>query len=226
MERLQTKFQTINRVLMVCAIGCLICYDIFGGLALKGFTSFWFVLLGAVNLLYAYKRAVKPMRFLLWVGAGLVFGMCADILLGVQFILGILSFALGHVCYLIGFYTLEKPRKKDLLIILPIAAVSLFVVTGTPYIRIEDALLKKLLLGYAVIIACMLGKAVSNLDRRTSRRLVLLGCAMFWFSDVMLAIDMFGTPSRLTWVLCSYNYWPAQTILAHSMFHFVNEQCD
>lgn len=100
-------------------------------------------------------------------------------------------------------------------------------VVGTPYIQIEDPFIKKLLLGYAVIITCMLGKAVSNftLDKSISRKLILLGSAMFWFSDLMLAIDMFGEASRLTWVLCSYTYWPAQNILAFSLFHYVNEQC-
>lgn len=47
---------------------------------------------------------------------------------------------------------------------------------------------------------------------------------MFWFSDLMLAIDMFGKSSRLVWILCSYSYWPAQNLLAHALYHFVNEQ--
>lgn len=222
--RIQKNFQAINIILLLCALACLVCYDIFGGLWLKGLTSAWFVALGAVNLLYARKQNVKLSRFMILIELGLVCGMCADVLLGVQFILGILFFALGHVLYLLAFYSLEKFRRKDLLIILPIAAVSLFIVTGTPYIQIEDPLLKKLLLGYAVIIACMLGKAISNVNAAASRKLLLLGSAMFWFSDVMLAIDMFGQASRLTWILCSYNYWPAQNILAFSLFYFINEQ--
>ena len=31
--------------------------------------------------------------------------------------------------------------------------------------------------------------------------------------------QMFGQSSRLTWILCSYCYWPAQNILAHALFH-------
>lgn len=227
MSKVKKQFQNLNIILFVCAIACLICYDIFRGLWLKGVTSSWFVILGLVNLLYARKRGLKNNRFVFFIEIGLIFGMCADVLLGVEFILGILFFASGHVMYLIAFYMLEKPKKKDFLIILPIAAVSLFVVVGTPYIQIEDPLLEKLLLGYAVIIACMLGKAISNVSGKKSRSrwLIVLGSAMFWFSDLMLAIDMFGEASRLTWVLCSYNYWPAQTILAHALFHYVNEQC-
>ena len=223
----QKGFLIGNIVLLICAFSCLVCYDLYGGLKLKGFTSFWFVLVGCLNLVYGWKMRVKKSPFLLFVGLGLIFGMCADILLGVQFIMGILFFALGHVLYLIGFCSLEKFGRRDLLIIIPIAAVSLFAVTGTPYIQIRDPLIKKLLLAYAVIIACMLGKAVSNLiaKRSVSRWLIFIGSAMFWFSDLMLAIDMFGNATRLTWVLCSYTYWPAQNILAFSLYHYINEKC-
>ena len=224
-NKLQKKFYIWNILLLICAIICLVCYDFHGGLWLKGLTSTWFVILGFSNLIYARKMNLKMSRFLVLIELGLCFGMCADVLLGVQFIFGILFFALGHVFYLIAFYSLDKFHKKDVYIILPIAVVSLFVVTGSPYIQIEDPFIKKLLLGYAVIIACMLGKAISNLslDKSISRKLILLGSAMFWFSDLMLAIDMFGKASRLTWVLCSYTYWPAQNILAFSLFHYVNE---
>lgn len=224
-EKNKKYFFITNIILFVCAIICLIFYDIFGSLWLKGFTSSWFVILGLVNLIYAKKMKTEHFRFLLLIETGLIFGMCADILLGVWFIGGILSFALGHIMYVIAFYTLEKFSKKDVLFILPIAVISMYIVAGTPYIQIDDPLLKKLLLGYAVIIACMLGKAISNVfeNKSLSRKLMLIGCTMFWFSDIVLAFDMFGESSRLTWILCSYVYWPAQCILAFSLFHFVND---
>lgn len=211
----------INILLLVCAGACLICYDIFGGLWLKGVTSGWFVLLGGVNTWAFRKLPGKRLRFFLLMEGGLLCGMLADVLLGVAFFAGIGVFALGHVLYLAAFYTLEKFTCRDLLFILPLAAVSMFAVVGTPWIRVEDPVLQKLLLGYALIIAAMLGKALSNLRLRHSlfRKLLALGCVLFWFSDLMLAVDMFGQPSRLTWILCSYCYWPAQNILAHSLFH-------
>ena len=103
--------------------------------------------------------------------------------------------------------------------------LSMFLVVGTPWITVEDPALKKLLLGYAVIISAMLGKAISNLIRHPSpaRWLLAIGSVMFWFSDLMLAVDMFGQASRLTWILCSYNYWPAQNILAHALYHINRE---
>ena len=214
-----------NIGLLVCAMVCLVCYDIFGGLWLKGVTSSWFVLLGAVNLCSARKLEWKRLRFFLLMEAGLFCGMCADVLLGVAFFAGIGVFALGHVLYLVAFYTLEKFSRQDLWIIVPLAVLSMFLVVGTPWITVEDPVLKKLLLGYAVIISAMLGKAISNLIRHPSpaRWLLAIGSVMFWFSDLMLAVDMFGQASRLTWILCSYNYWPAQNILAHSLYHAAKE---
>lgn len=215
------RLQKTNIALLICAAVCLVCYDIFGGLWLKCVTSSWFVMLGAVNLWAARKKPRKQLRFFVLIVAGLFCGMCADVLLGVAFYAGIGVFALGHVLYLAAFFCLEKLRRRDIWFFLPIAAVSVFAVVGTPWISVEDPLLRKLLIGYALIISAMLGKSLSNLIACPDRfhRLLAVGSLLFWFSDLMLAIDMFGQPSRLTWILCSYSYWPAQNIIAHGLYH-------
>ena len=222
---MKKKFLTGNCLLLICAAVCLVCYDIFGGLWLKGVTSMWFVILGLLNLIYAVRMKTVKLSYPVLMMSGLFLGMCADVLLGVEFMAGIVSFALGHVMYLIAFFCLEKARRKDLMFILPLIVLSIFAVAGTPFIRIEDPVLKKMLIGYAVIIACMLGKAASNAlaEKSISRKLIFLGSTMFWFSDLILAIDMFGTSSRMTWILCSYTYWPAQNILAFAMYYYVTE---
>lgn len=210
-----------NIGLLACALICLVCYDIFGGLWLKGLTSSWFAIIGCLNLLFALKSGGVP-GFVIFVLLGLIFGMAADILLGIEFIFGILAFALGHIFYLVAFCRLESPRWSDLIFILPLVLISIIFVAGTPFIKVEDPLMKKLVLGYAVIIACMLGKAIANYlaCREVYSLLILIGSIMFWFSDLILAIDMFGTSSRLTWVLCAYSYWPAQCIIAFSLFFY------
>ena len=219
------KLFIINIIFLICAFSCLICYDILGGLWLKGVTSGWFVMLGFLNVLYVWNHKKTRRNFVFLIELGLFFGMCADILLGVHFISGILFFAAGHVAYLVAFFMLEKFQKRDILITLPFVVFSLYIVAGTSFIQIEDQILEKMLLGYACIIACMLGKAVSNLisEKSKYRWLILVGSIMFWFSDIVLAIDMFGESSRLTWILCSYVYWPAQNIMAHSMF-YINDK--
>lgn len=223
----QNQLKKTNIFLLVCAALCLVCYDIFGGLWLKGVTSGWFVLLGSVNLLAARKLKGKQLRFFILMEAGLFCGMCADVLLGIAFFAGVGVFALGHVLYFIAFCTLEKFCLRDLKIMIPLALLSIFLVTGTPWINVTDPLLQKLIPIYAVIISMMLGKALGNLIRCPSlfRWLLAVGSLLFWFSDLILAVDMFGQSSRLTWILCSYAYWPAQNILAHALYHAVYPSC-
>ena len=218
----------VNIILLLCAAACLVCYDIFGGLWLKGVTSSWFVLLGAVNLWAARQLPWKNRRVLILIEAGLFCGMCADVLLGIVFFAGVGVFALGHVFYLVAFYFLERLRLRDLVMSLPAAAVSIFLVGGTPWIHVEDPVMRAILIVYALIISAMLGKAVSNLVSQsdTFRWLLAIGSIMFWFSDLILLMDMFGTSSRLTWILCSYSYWPAQNILAHALYHAKLGQSD
>lgn len=218
----------VNIILLLCAAACLVCYDIFGGLWLKGVTSSWFVLLGAVNLWAARQLPWKNRRVLILIEAGLFCGMCADVLLGIVFFAGVGVFALGHVFYLVAFYFLERFRLRDLVMSLPAAAVSIFLVVGTPWIHVEDPVMRAILIVYALIISAMLGKAVSNLVSQsdTFRWLLAIGSIMFWFSDLILLMDMFGTSSRLTWILCSYSYWPAQNILAHALYHAKLGQSD
>lgn len=216
-----------NRVLLICAAACLVYYDIAGGLWLKGVTSCWFVLLGGVNLWAARKLQWMQLRFFILTEAGLVCGMCADVLLGIAFFAGVGTFALGHILYFIAFCTLEKFCLRDLKVIVPLAFVSVLLVTVTPWISVEDPLLQKLIPCYALIISMMMGKAITNLIRKPDffRWLLAMGSFLFWFSDLVLAVDMFGQSSRLTWILCSYTYWPAQNILAHALYYAVCPAC-
>ena len=225
LKDLKKKFRLLNILIFTGAMACLVFYDYHGGLWLKGVTSLWFCVLGAVNLIYASRRGLKPRRNVFIMEAALIIGAAADVLLGIEFMVGVVLFALGHVIYMMAFFSMEKPRRKDLLFILPIAAIALFAVSGTPFIQVEDPFMEKMLLAYAIVISCMTGKALSNLqqDRKTSRRIIAAAALLFLFSDLMLAVDMFGESSRLTWILCSYTYWPAQNLLAHSMFRIADE---
>lgn len=216
----------LNLALFACCVISLVVYDMLGGLWRKGLTSGFFLLMGLLNLHFAREAGLRDMRYPRLIVLGLFFGACADVLLGVRFYLGVASFALGHICYLLGFYSLEKPGWRDWKFILPIGVLSLYLVAGTPFIRVEDPVMKPLLLGYAGIIAAMLGKAAANLtaEKSVSRRLTLLGSAMFWVSDLVLAVDMFGESSRLTWIFCSYVYWPAQCVQAYALYHYIREK--
>ena len=215
---MDSKIKHLNALLITCGMICLICYDIFGGLWLKGVTSSWFFIVGCINLYFNHHNNTLT-GFPVLMATGLCFGMCADIFLGIWFIVGLLVFALGHIMYLLAFCKLEKLRLRDLRFILPIAAFTVFFVTGTPFIQVDDPFMQKMLILYALIISAMLGKAISIYFscKTTSRLVIMISSILFMFSDLVLAIDMFGTANRLTWILCSYSYWPAQHMLALSL---------
>ena len=220
-------FLVMNIILLLLAMTCLVYYDYQGGLWLKGVTSSWFVMLGFVNLIYSRKMGCKNSHVPLLMVLAMFLGMVADVLLGIQFIVGTVVFALGHVVYSAAFCALKKFTCRDLYIIIPVGAVSLFIVLGTPYIQVEDPAMKLILVCYAVVISCMLGKSISNLlvDRSPSGWLQAIGSSLFWFSDLMLALALFGSGGKAASFLCTYSYWPGQSLLAHSLFHFVNENC-
>ena len=119
-----------NLILMICAMACLVYYDIAGGLWLKGVTSLWFCVLGAVNLIHARHTRSSQFKLAAVMETALVVGAAADVLLGIEFMVGVVFFALGHVIYMIAFFSMQKPEKKDLFFILPIAAIAAVVLAG------------------------------------------------------------------------------------------------
>lgn len=215
-------YRNLNIVLLILAMACLIYYDYAGGLALKGITSGWFVVLGVVNLALAHRMRYHKMAFMWLVMAALFLTMVADVVLGIHFMLGTIIFAAGHICYFAAYCALERFCKRDLIPVAVAAVISLIAVLGTPFIQVEDPVMRYLLIGYAIVISCMVGKAVGNLvtERSRTRLLVVIGSILFWFSDLMLALNLFGSGGSLASTLCLYTYWPGQYLLAHTLYHF------
>ena len=155
-------FHRINIVLFILAIACLIYYDGHRWLWLKGVTSACFVAIGVFNLIYAFKTRAERMLPMYLITLGLFFGMLADILLGINFILGILSFALGHILYLFSFCLISRPCRNDLIFIMPLSALSLFMVTATPLYRSATLFLSQCCLDMQFLLAVCLEKPLQT----------------------------------------------------------------
>lgn len=193
-----------------------------GGLWRKGLTSFGFVLLGILNLAYLIAVRRKPLRFPVILTVGLVFAMLADIVLNVNFIGGALLFAVGHVFYFVSYGMLERFCRRDILLSGVIFTAAALILTFAPMFDFGDAFMNGLCIGYALVISFMVGKAVSNVIRKpnTSNILLAAGSVLFFFSDLMLALYVFGDAPKITDILCVVTYYPAQCILAHAMFWY------
>lgn len=216
----------VSNILLIAAIlvGDL-CYTLWGGLWLKGITSFGFVLLGIVNLLFSIRTKGKgegrglSLRFPIAMVLGLTFSMLGDIFLNLHFITGALIFALGHIAYFASYCFFEKYRRTDIIPSGLLFAISAAVILLVPAFDFGSPVMQAVCLGYALVISLMLGKAVANQIRHRNRitLAIALGSLLFYFSDFMLLLQKFAHAPRITGTLCLATYYPAQILLAVSV---------
>lgn len=222
---MKNRVKRLNAVLFGASVILCVVYRLVGGLWLKAITSSSFAVLGIVNVMYLLKRGCDRKAFPLWLVAGLVLSVAADVSLNVVFLVGAAVFALAHGCYVIAYCALQRLRLRDLPVMALGAAVSLLVV-HSPLFQIADPFMKGFVSVYGLIIGCMLGKAAANYLRKKKRLqlLVLVGSAMFWFSDLMLAWELFAGGGYFADTLCLFTYFPGQAVLASSLFHYTETE--
>ena len=153
---------------------------------------------------------------------GLSLCWIADIVLNITFIPGALIFAIGHVFYFIAYSRLIKFEKNDLIpsVIIFVCAASL--VLFVPIFDFGIPLMQYIILGYALIISLMVGKAISNMRRENTSltKLIVFGSILFFFSDLMLLLCYFAGAPQITDSLCLFTYYPGQYLLAHSIYRY------
>lgn len=210
----------INLVLGILVVIGGLCYDtIAHNLLMKGCASFGFVLLGVINLLYGNREKWGGRSFAVILVIGLLVGMAADIVLEINFMLGALVFAVGHVFYIIAYSRLYAFRVKDLIpatvLFTAITAIILFL----PIFDFGGMVMKVVCIVYAAIIGVMVGKAFSNYkaSSKVLTKILAVGSALFLFSDVMLLFSNFAQVPDIVGSLCVNTYYPAQAILAYSL---------
>ncbi len=189
----------------------------FGGLWLKGLTSFGFFAQGLGNHLLFRGEAFSGSRLfsqrLVW---GLFLCFAADVVINLDFMSGALVFALGHILYLLAYCRLSPMRGRDLKIGGAIFACSALVLLGLPMLDFGSGLMKLVCILYALVISLMVGKALGNhLQLRQRQTLILTaGSVLFFLSDFMLLLDVFADAPRIAIWLCLLFYYPAQCLLA------------
>ncbi len=187
---------------------------------LKKTLSMSFALIGVVNLVYAIIARCKNKGFYISMCAGLVLAMAGDVAINKDFIIGAGLFMLGHVGFIVGYCFLEKMRRLDAVI-----SGIVFVIAGAylmfwPTLEFGEPIFRYVCLVYALVISTMLGKSAGNFIRRRSfaNAVIFLGSILFVFSDLMLVFDWFMGMGRIAGILCMSTYYPAECLLALSMF--------
>lgn len=186
-----------------------------GSIWFKTLASLGFVALGVVNLVYAIKNK-HNLNFGITMVVGLFMAMLGDVLLEIEFLVGAIFFAIGHVVFIVAYFLHQKFHWLDVVIGGIIAVASALIVLLLPIFNF-DGLFKIIIVIYAIIISFMLGKAISNFarNRSFSNLLIGLGSLLFFVSDLMLLLGSFGGIDVSC--MCLATYYPAEVILALSI---------
>ena len=225
---MKQKFNIINIIIILFVLVGDIFYITYDNLWIKSITSLCFVLLGGVNLIYLVKTNISNKKFPIIILIGLTFACGGDILLEINFITGAILFAIGHIFYFASYCQLIKFKPHDLIIGVIIFVPSVLFIYLAPIFDFGGGLMKIVCILYAIVISCMVGKAITNLIKQKNvlNILLVIGSALFFFSDLMLLLNVFADLNSIVGALCLATYYPAQCILAHSILYVQKASCN
>ena len=223
---MKKAFFSINAVMLLAILTLDAAYMTVGGLGMKAVTSCMFVLTGLLNLVYSVKAGANR-KFPVWMMVALTFAMLGDVLLGINFYLGTAIFGIGHIFYFVSYCTLVGFNRRDFLCGICIFVLALGIILFVPFLEFGGALMQGVCCVYALIISLMVGKAISNFlgNRNVFTVIVAAGSILFFISDLMLVLDRFGTIPNAGY-FCLGTYYPAQFLLAFSIFSYVGLKRD
>ena len=153
---------------------------------------------------------------------GLMFCLGGDVFLALpqerMFLLGLVSFLLGHVCYVLGFFYVAELNLWTW-----VGGGAGLAVSGLVFFWLRPHLGSMLgpVIAYIVVITVMVigaftvfGDAGLNL---TGRVMVLFGAVSFYFSDLFVARDRFLKPEFTNRLIGLPLYYGGQFLLAFSI---------
>ncbi|MBK3495539.1 lysoplasmalogenase [Viridibacillus sp. YIM B01967] len=154
-------------------------------------------------------------RYKNWLLLGLLFCMIGDATLQ-WFLIGLSSFLIGHICYIVAFIKLKKKAiAKPAAILLLLYGVFMVVwITGTVF-KSGDIVLGIAVIAYIAVILTMGWTAI-----QTGSKLATIGALSFIFSDSILSINMFITEVPFSHALIMVSYYGAQLLFAISIPYY------
>lgn len=217
---LKKNIKIINILFIILIMSGGLCYNtVAHNLVTKTLASSSFFLLGLINLVFGFKNEWPKRDFASIMTAGLAITVLADVVLEIDFLIGALIFAVGHIFYMTAYCRLLPLKLKDfsvsLILFISAAALMLF----APIFDFGGPVMQTVCIVYAAIISVMFGKAFANFKRNpeTITKIVFIGSFLFTFSDIMLLFEYFADAPRIVNMLCVNTYYPAQALLAFSL---------
>jgi uncharacterized membrane protein YhhN len=158
----------------------------------------------------------------LWVFGGLVLSALGDVLLiprGAKraFLLGLVSFLLGHVAYACAFAMRGVEVRSMAAAAAPVAAASMLALRYLwPYVQRNAPKLQYPVLVYVAVISTMVVCAAGTVGK-AGNLAILVGAVAFYASDLAVARQRFVAPSLTNKLWGTPLYFGAQLILASTV---------
>jgi uncharacterized membrane protein YhhN len=178
-----------------------------------------------LSLLFVFVAVVQDhshLRYYRLLLAGLVFCLGGDVFLALRgkntFLLGLIAFLVGHICYTVNFLYLA-----DLGLWTWVGSVITIIISGCVYVWLRPHLgdMKIAVLCYVVVITLMVSSACSVLENtalgHAARMTIFLGSVCFYFSDLFVARDRFFKEEFLNRLVGLPMYYTGQFLLAYSV---------
>jgi len=179
----------------------------------------------ALSLLFILTALVQPhpiLRYYLFILLGLIFCFCGDVFLALpqkkSFLFGLISFLLGHVFYILGFFYIAQESPWTW-----VGSVIFLVISGWVYIRLRPHLgsMRVPVLVYVMVITVMISGAWSVVGdfylTGSGRIMVFAGAVCFYVSDVFVARDRFLKKEFINRLIGLPLYYAGQFLLAFSV---------
>ena len=166
-----------------------------------------------------------------WIIAALLFSWAGDVLLMFQpkdeifFLLGLTSFLIAHVCYIIYFHHVrfnEQIKGKPWLLIAVVIYYAFLINLLVPYL----GAMKIPVLVYGVVISFMLMLAMHMLfiKQKIAGRWMMLGASLFVISDSVLAINKFFHPFPSAGLIVMFTYGMAQLFIVKGAIKYLRQR--
>jgi len=190
---------------------------------LKGVASLMFVLIGYYAFTHTNNILAQKIFY------GLVFGMIGDMLLNLRFVfpkqgqkiflLGILSFLIGHIIYLVALLGIARGAWLwPCIIIGAIIAISLLAyIFKTMEVKASFKIFGIFYLGAVIIMTCIaIGIAIFSPSK--GHVLFAIGAVLFTLSDIVLIFNTFSGTSKFSLRICNLSlYYIGQMLIACSL---------
>lgn len=212
----------LNAVLLAAVIALDITFILIPDVLYKALASSVFVLAAIINFAFALKAGANK-KFISLMLVGCVFALAGDVVIyyppDLCFICGAALFGIAHVFYVAAYYCLSKFRASDLIITACIFVPSVLIITLAPVFDFGGWVMEAVCCVYAVILSFMAGKAISSARNKSALTIMIaIGSIFFFTSDLCLLINVFSSAHKVSRIICLATYYPAQFILAFSVF--------